>query len=101
LGFWPWFFFVWAEERIPETPVDSDDSAWSIIIEVLEDEVVEDRDFSMAGDFLDLPPGQAATLKKTMNIDPGYFTAIVEDPCPERLDDIRRQLRQLLGGDRP
>jgi hypothetical protein len=86
----------------PEKPtcVDSDDdSDWSVIIEVLEDEILEDRDFGMAGEFLDLPPDQAATLKKTMNIDPDYFTAIVEDPGPERLGAIRRELRQLLGGD--
>jgi len=53
----------------------------------------------MADDFLDMPPDQAATLKKTMNIDPGYFTAIVEDPGPERLSKLRSELRQLLGGD--
>jgi hypothetical protein len=51
----------------------------------------------MAGDFLDLPPEQAATLKKTMNIDPGYSTAIVEDPGAQQLGEILRELGQLLG----
>jgi hypothetical protein len=28
----------------------------------------EDNNFGMAGDFIDMPPDQAAVLKKTMNI---------------------------------
>jgi len=96
------FFRDEADQPEEPLPVNSDDyGAWSVIIEVLEDEILEDRDFSMAGDFLDMPPDQAATLKKTMNIDPGYFTAIVEDPDPERLRELGRELRELLGGDRP
>jgi len=96
------FFRDEADQPEEPLPVDSDDySAWSVIIEVLEDEILEDRDFSMADDFLDMPPDQVAVLKKTMNIDPGYFTAIVEDPDPERLRELGRELRELLGGDRP
>jgi hypothetical protein len=32
-----------------------------------------------------------------MNIDPDYFIAIIEDPSPLRLDEIRAELRVLIG----
>jgi hypothetical protein len=47
-------------------------------------------------ELMDLPPDQAAKLKRKMNIDPDYFVAVVEDPTPARRKDLKRDLRLLL-----
>jgi len=57
---------------------------------------LEDYDFDMEDKFLDMPPTKAAALKKRMNILPDYFTAVPEDPKPERLAEMARELRSLL-----
>ena len=46
--------------------------------------------------FLDLPPAKGTLLKDQLGIQHDYFVATPEDPCPKRLEDIRRELRKLL-----
>jgi hypothetical protein len=50
----------------------------------------------MAPQFLDMPPGQAAELKSNLNIDDDYFVAVVDDPTPEQLVEIRQELEATL-----
>jgi hypothetical protein len=59
-------------------------------------DVLEDYDFEMAPQFLDMPPGQAAELKSNLNIDDDYFVAVVDDPTPEQLVEIRQELEATL-----
>ena len=52
---------------------------------------------------LDLDAEAGAALKHSLNIDPDYFTDIPEDPAPERLEAVRRELHELArtGGQDP
>ena len=69
---------------------------WAELVESLRTQILEDYDFDMEDKFLDMPPAKAAALKKRMNILPDYFTAVPEDPKPERLAEMARELRSLL-----
>lgn len=69
---------------------------WEDLVEDLRTEVLDDYDFDMADKFLDMPPEQAKALRQTMNIDPDYFVAVADDPTPERLEAIRKELQRLL-----
>ena len=69
---------------------------WRELIEALRTEILDDDDFSMEHDFMDMPPDEAAALKKQLNIDPDYFVAVIEDPTPERLKEIREQIKAYL-----
>ncbi len=83
----------------PITPLsaESDDiDRWKDMIESLRTEILEDYDFEMDHDIADMDPDQAKELKDLMNINPDYFVAVVEDPIPEQLTQIRSEIRRLL-----
>jgi hypothetical protein len=80
----------------PLAPDSDDMDDWSRLVEILRREVLEDDDFRMDFMFLDAPPDKAAAAKAEMHIDPDYFVTPVEDPSPQRLCEIRRELRSLL-----
>lgn len=84
------------EPVLPLAPDSTDTKDWAELVEGLRMEVLEDYDFDMEDTFLDMPPAAAAELKRSMNILPDYFTAVPEDPKPERLAEIQRALRTLL-----
>ncbi len=69
---------------------------WSPLVEDLLAEVLEDSDFNMANDFLDMSPSVAAVLKKNFNILPDYFSAVASDPTADQLLRVRDQLNSLL-----
>jgi hypothetical protein len=84
-------------EPEPLTPEISDMDRWLELVEALRYEVLlDDHDFEMESMFLDAPPDEAAALKARMNINPDYFVTPVEDPSPQRLRVIRKELRRLL-----
>jgi hypothetical protein len=89
------------DEQPPRPPAaDCNDSdEWSWLIESLRETLLEDYDFDMAERFLDMAPEAAANLKKRMNIDPDYFVAVVRDPSPAELTEIRRELWALVKTD--
>jgi hypothetical protein len=69
---------------------------WADLVEDLWTGVLDDYDFDMADKFLDMPPEQAEALKRRMNIDPEYFVAVADDPTPEQLEGVRKELHGLL-----
>ena len=69
---------------------------WNDLIEVLRDEVLADYDFAMDGEIGDMDPDRGEELKEFMGIKADYFVAVVEDPGPERLAQIREENRRLL-----
>ena len=79
----------------------ADRQRWADVVEDLRTEVLEDYDFDLEPSILDLDPEASAALKHALNIDPDYFTAIPEDPAPERLQAIRRELQELARRVRP
>jgi hypothetical protein len=81
------------------SPECGDIDEWSVIVEVLRDSVLEDHDFEMEALFLDAPPEEATALKAEMHIDPDYFVTPIDDPSPESLEAIRKELRRLVSQD--
>jgi hypothetical protein len=84
------------EPERPPAPDSDDTSEWAEIVEALLTEILDDYDHSMEKNFMDMPPEQAASLKEMMRIDPDYFVAIVEDPTPQRIVEIRQEIKALL-----
>lgn len=83
----------------PITPLSADSNdvdKWNDLIESLRTNILEDYDFEMDGDIADMEPDRAEEIKTFMNIKQDYFVALVEDPGPERLIQIRSEIRQLL-----
>jgi hypothetical protein len=58
----------------------SDIEHWSECIESLADRILWDRDFEMAGAFLDDAPERSQKRKSIMGIEPDYFVDSVADP---------------------
>lgn len=77
-------------------PDSKDTSEWNELVESLRTDILEDYDFDMEDKFLDMPPAEAARLKRDMNILPDYFTAIVDDPVGERRNELRQEVGRLL-----
>jgi|ERR1022692_3862146 hypothetical protein len=85
------------EEPTPRQTPDSEDmDEWNELLEAMRTEILDDYDFSMEDQFMDMPPDQAAALKNQLNIDPDYFVALIEDPTPERLKEIRAEIKAYL-----
>jgi hypothetical protein len=84
------------EPRVALSPECSDINEWSEVVEVLRDSVLEDHDFDMESIFLDAPPEEAAALKALMRIYPDYFVTTIDDPPLQCLEQIRKELRNLL-----
>ena len=74
---------------------------WADLVNALRDQVLEDYDFAMESELIDLEPAAAGAVKRFLNIDRDYFVAVPEDPSPERLASMRRALTALLRGDDP
>ena len=87
------------EPEVPP-PADSKDMEdWDHFIECLCEDLLEDYDFSMEDEFLDMPPEAAAKLKKNLNIASDYFVAAPDDPVAKELPPIREELRRILNVD--
>jgi len=82
------------------SPDSPDIDMWAFLVEVLSDTVLADRDFELEAAFGDLDPEKTAEVKRMMSIAPDYFTQVPEDPTPERLEKIHRELLDLLPDDR-
>jgi hypothetical protein len=78
------------------SPACQDLEEWSEVVEALGDSVLEDHDFDMEALFLDAPPEEAAALKALMRIHPDYFVTTIDDPPPQCLEQISKDLGSLL-----
>lgn len=80
-----------------ETPnADSCDwDEWEVLIEVLRDRILRDRDFELEPIFGDADPLKGVDVRNDMGIDDGYFRAVAPDPSDQELESIRCRLRQL------
>jgi hypothetical protein len=87
------------DDQEPLSPECGDMDEWSAAVEALGDSVLEDHDFDMESLFLDAPPEKAAALKALMCIQPDYFVTPIDDPSPQSLEAIRKELRRLLSQD--
>jgi hypothetical protein len=84
------------EAEVPVQAESEDNENWYFLIDQLRETILDDYDFTMEEEFMDMSPETADLLKKNMNIDPDYFVDVIEDPGPERLAEIQRELRSLV-----
>jgi len=68
---------------------------WSWTIDVLTDQILWDRDYEMAGDFLDAAPDQAAQARLMLGIDDEYFVAAAEDVEEQSAESLFQHLRKM------
>lgn len=84
------------EDDEPPLTVDCSEFArWESVTEQLADQILWDRDFDMAGEFLDAQPAQAALLKQHMGIEPDYYTSVASDVLPEQIESQLTSIRKL------
>ncbi len=68
---------------------------WELLIDVLRDRLLWDRDFDAEPTFGDADPVKAQDARARMGIDESYFRAVAPDPSDEELAAIRLRLRLL------
>ncbi|MGB7345014.1 MAG: hypothetical protein WBD20_12440 [Pirellulaceae bacterium] len=61
-------------------PLSCELDDWEPLIDSLADAVLWDRDFEMAGDFLDAEPAVSQQRRRLLGIEEDYFASIVPDP---------------------
>lgn len=64
---------------------------WADFVENLRTEVLDDDNHDMHEHLMDLPAEHMAKL-------PNYFTAMIEDPSPDQLEQIGDEIESLLIG---
>lgn len=68
---------------------------WDSLTESLADRILWDRDFEMAGSFLDDDPAKAALMKQMMGISADYYSDIAPDLKSDQVQAMLRDVRQL------
>jgi hypothetical protein len=81
---------------MPPDAESTDWSAWEIEVELIADRLLHDHDFEMDDLVGDQSPEVVQTMKATLGIDDGYFTAIAPDP--KDLGPIKQTLKRLVQG---
>ena len=79
----------------PQSEQSSNLPQWQSLTESLADRILWDRDFEMAGSFLDEEPAKAAVMKQIMGIEPDYYSTIAPDPKSGEIQQILKSVRQL------
>lgn len=79
----------------PQSEQSCNVEQWESLTESLADRILWDRDFEMAGNFLDTEPAKAAVLKQMMGIESDYYSSAAPDLRTEEVQDMLRSVRQL------
>lgn len=88
------------EDEPPQLPAASctDTDRWGFWLEILTDAILWDRDFEMAGDFLDADPRLARRQRQCLGIKDDYFIQVAPDPLPDELPLLISEIRGLVRG---
>jgi len=78
-------------------PSSTDVGEWELLVDVMADRILWDRDWELEDLMVDSHPAKAAALKMQLGIDDDYFTDIPPDPHDADLDKVRRRLNSLTG----
>ncbi|QDT08139.1 hypothetical protein [Planctomycetes bacterium K23_9] len=69
---------------------------WEPVIDSLADAVLWDRDFEMAGDFLDAEPRVSQQRRRLLGIDDDYFASIAPDPIGTEVFRLISETRSIV-----
>jgi hypothetical protein len=67
---------------------------WRSLIENLADQILWDRDFEMAGMFVDSDPAIASTLKQSMGIEKDYYSNAAPDCTESEFQKVLHEVRR-------
>jgi hypothetical protein len=76
----------------------ADREVWSECVGILRDAILDDTDYELADQMLDLEPDAGGAVKRWLAIDRDYFVTVPDDPSPARLQELHHELLGLLGG---
>lgn len=80
---------------IPHSPFCRNVKQWEFITESLADRILWDRDFEMAGYFLDAAPEQSIAMKQLLGIEPEYYSEVPVDVQPQKIQQALTDLRKI------
>jgi hypothetical protein len=83
------------EEDLPD-PLCVDIEAWGWVIDMLANAILWDRDFEMAGDFLDAEPKISQQRRRLLGISDDYFASIVPDPRGTEVFRLISETRSIV-----
>ena len=84
-----------AEWMTPQSKFSRNIEQWRSLVESLADRILWDRDFEMAGSFLDMEPAKATALKEMLGIESDHFSSIAPDLRNDKVDAMLKQVREL------
>jgi len=91
-----------AKARSLPEPDCEDIDAWDSLLDELVDRVLwDDRDFEEEELVLDVDPEVGRHLKRELGIDEDYYTSVAPEPTDEQLALVRKTLRSLCGRPEP
>ena len=106
-GFWKFFWRrltlaayheCFADEdpwTVPESEQSTNMEEWDSIVESLADQILWDRDFEMAGNFLDTEPAKAVVMKQVMGIEADYYSTVAPDLGPSEVEAMLTRVRKI------
>ncbi len=77
------------------TAYSQDMDQWNDVIESLADQILCDRDFEMADDFLDLDPPLATAMKDSLGIRTDYYSDVAADVRAEQIEETITAIRKI------
>jgi hypothetical protein len=101
----------WDDDRIPEVEFEDDADElrwefphascpdidqWEQLVDYLADFILWDRDYEMAGSFLDADPRVSEHRRRLMGIDDEYFTRVSPDPRPREIPRLISETRSIV-----
>ena len=79
----------------PKSETSQNLPQWESVVESLADRILWDRDFEMAGSFLDTEPAKASVLKEIMGIETDYYSSVAPDGTASKVDELLREVRHI------
>ena len=79
----------------------SDKEEWEIVVDLLANDVLWDRDFEMEDIFLDEAPEVSKKRRRELGIDHDYYTDVAPDPFPDEAVGLVCETREILRGVSP
>jgi hypothetical protein len=68
---------------------------WTLVIEILADEILWDADYEMMEDFDDIDPDKSSHLKNLLRISDPYCFSIPDDPSRSEALDLLKAITKL------
>ena len=88
---------VGVEDLVAPPPRDCQEiDEWETVVDVLANDILWDRDFEMADEFMDEDPTVSDHRRKLMGIERDYFTHVAPDPMPDQAFGLVCETRKIL-----